>query len=558
MRAVDLDLRELLQFSPSAGGPIHFAGQRALLLDAVAMGLLRRSLIDTLGAAGARAILSRFGYAHGWRTAETLKAMPWSSEEEWRIAGSRLHTLQGLVTVELVPRLMGDPRAPFAEAIWRESFEAEQHLLHVGLSDEPVCWMLCGFASGYISHANGQEIYCLEETCVGKGDAVCRMVGRTAADWGERIEPYLGFYRSDCMSEGMKKVADQIKRTERKLRQRKHQQADASSEDAPLGIVTRSTEMQQLVELARRAAKVDATVLITGPSGSGKERIARLIHAESARAAGPFVAINCAALTESLLESELFGHAKGAFTGATSDRVGLFEAANGGTLLLDEIGEMPATLQAKLLRVLQEHEIRRVGESRTRKVDVRILAATNRILTDEVARGGFRHDLYYRLRVIELRVPPLRARRCDIIPLARQFLAESASRLRRNVDGFDPRAADQLVRYGWPGNVRELENAVERAVALCLSTRVEVDDLPEEIRQARSDLPAAGESRRLEDVERTLILATLAEHDGNRARAAEVLGIGVATLYRKLKHYGALGAEGAPPPHGSSAAGTSP
>ena len=195
-----------------------------------------------------------------------------------------------------------------------------------------------------------------------------------------------------------------------------------------------------------------------------------------------FVAINCAALTESLLESELFGHVKGAFTGASSDRIGLFEAANGGTLLLDEIGEIPASIQAKLLRVLQEHEIRRVGESRSRKVDVRIVAATNRTLADDIARSTFRHDLYYRLRVIELRVPALRDRRCDIVPLARVFLDQAVARLGRRIDGMTPRAADQLVRYDWPGNVRELENAIERAVALSLGTRIDVDDLPEEIR----------------------------------------------------------------------------
>jgi len=197
-------------------------------------------------------------------------------------------------------------------------------------------------------------------------------------------------------------------------------------------------------------------------------------------------------------------------------------------------------MQAKLLRVLQDHEVRRVGESRNRKVNVRVLAATNRNLAEEVARGAFRHDLYYRLRVIEMRVPALAERRCDIVPLARRFLAEAAARFGRPVDGITPAAADQLARYAWPGNVRELENAIERAVALALGTRIDVEDLPEEIRDARPIVPAsAGGSRRLADVERALILETLAGSGGNRARAAEALGIGEATLYRKLKQYGA-------------------
>ena len=544
MKSSDLDLRDLLEFDPAKGGPMQFAGERVLLFDAVALGLLRRALIDTLGVGGARAMLSRFGYAHGWRAAESLKHLPWQSLDDWRRAGGRLHTLQGLVTVEAMPPT-SEPDAPFAEAIWRDSYEAEQHLLHVGRSDEAVCWTLCGFASGYLSFANGREIYCLEETCVGKGDAVCRAIARETAAWGDRIQPYLAFYRSTCMNEGLKQVAEQIKKSEQKLRARRNARAvDADEAEETFGIITRSTEMKKTVDLARRAARVDTTVLITGPSGAGKERVARLIHAESPRAAGPFIAVNCAALTETLLESELFGHVKGAFTGATGDRVGLFEAANGGTLLLDEIGEVSPGMQAKLLRVLQEHEIRRVGESRSRKVNARVLAATNRTLSDEVARGAFRHDLYYRLRVIELRVPALRERRCDIVPLTRRFLVEAAERLHRPVDGITAAAADQLARYDWPGNVRELENAVERAVALAIDTRVDVEDLPEEVRQARAvTAPQAG-GRRLADVERALVLQTLEEVNGNRARAAELLGIGVATLYRKLKQYGADGAEG--------------
>ncbi len=538
MRPADLDLRELLDFDPK-GGVIRFGGHRVLLLDTLALGLLRQSLIQTLGVAGARGVLTRFGVAHGLRTAESLREeFPWDSEREWKVAGGRLHTLQGVVVVEPVPREPGDPKVPFAESIWRDSYEAEQHLLHLGRSDEPVCWTLCGFASGYLSRVNGKPIYCIEEKCVGKGDAVCQMVGKGKEDWGEAIAPHLPFFEGDCLQAALERVATELKRTENRLRVKRQalKRSEAESDD-PSGVVAKSPVMRQVLELTRRAARVDSTVLVTGPSGAGKERIARLIHDESARVAGPFVAVNCAAVAEGLLESELFGHARGAFTGASQDRPGLFEAAQGGTLFLDEVGEVPAPMQAKLLRVLQEREVRRVGENQSRKVDVRVIAATNRQLTDEVNEGRFRQDLYYRLRVIELKVPPLRERKEDVLPLARLFLSQTARRLSRDMVGFTSRAADQLLRYRWPGNVRELENAVERAVALSAGERIDVEDLPEEIRDAPPHAFDPTARRSLEDVEREYILAVLAQNDGNRAKAANELGIGVATLYRKLKQY---------------------
>jgi two-component system response regulator HydG len=312
--------------------------------------------------------------------------------------------------------------------------------------------------------------------------------------------------------------------------------------DEPLGIVANSSAMRQVVDLARRVAKVDSTVLITGESGSGKERIARLVHDESTRAAGAFIAVNCGAITETLLESELFGHARGAFTGATVDRPGLFEAANGGTLLLDEVGEVSPGMQVKLLRALQEREIRRVGENKNRRVDVRILAATNRDLAHGVAGGSFRQDLYYRLKVVELHVPPLRERRDDVLPLARVLLADAALRMKRKISSLAPGAADQLLRYGWPGNVRELENAMERAVALARGTRVELEDLPEEIRRVfPMPVAARGTVRPLDEVEKDYILAALEVNGGNQTHTASQLRIGAATLYRKLKSYGLIG-----------------
>jgi DNA-binding NtrC family response regulator len=279
-------------------------------------------------------------------------------------------------------------------------------------------------------------------------------------------------------------------------------------------------------------------VLLTGESGVGKERVARLIHQESARAAGPFVAINCGAMPETLLESELFGHARGAFTGANQDRPGLFEAAQGGTLLLDEIGEVPPSMQVKLLRVLQEREVRRVGENRNRPVNARVLAATNRDLQAEIHAARFRQDLFYRLRVVEIRVPPLRERRDDIVPLARTFLSSAVTRTGRQISTFTPAAVHRLLRYRWPGNVRELENAIERAVVLADGDRIDAIDLPEEVGLATPGADDANEVRTMAEVERDYIKSVLQVVGGNRAKAAEALGIGTATLYRKLKEYG--------------------
>jgi transcriptional regulator with PAS, ATPase and Fis domain len=427
------------------------------------------------------------------------------------------------------------------------SYEAEQHLLHFGRSDAPACWTICGLSSGYLSRSCGHEIYVLEDRCMGKGDAACHLIGRTREEWGDERSEELHFFKADklkdCLDVSLARVTDTLKAAEQKLRTHRRALVRVARDvEEPLGIVAKSVAMAQVVDLARRVAKVDSTVLITGESGSGKERVARLVHEESTRSTGPFVAVNCGAITETLLESELFGHARGAFTGATQDRPGLFESANSGTLLLDEVGEVSPGMQVKLLRALQEREIRRVGENKSRKVDVRVLAATNRDLAHGVAGGDFRQDLYYRLKVVELHVPPLRERRDDILPLARVLLADAAVRMKRKITGLAPDTADQLLRYPWPGNVRELENAMERAVALARGSRVEFEDLPEEIRETfPTPLATQGKVRPLEEVEKEYILAALELNTGNQTHTAEQLHIGSATLYRKLKSYGLIG-----------------
>jgi len=539
MRADDLTLDALLDADPK-GGVFRFAGERAVILDSAALGLLRRELVDTLSAAAARAVLYRFGWAHGFRTAEAMRgAFDWESPNEWIKAGGRLHRLKGLVTFRPVPRAPGEPPRHFAQAVWEESYEAEQHLLHFGVSDEPVCWTLTGFAGGYLSAAHGRRIRVIEESCVGKGDAVCRMAGKPEEEWDEATRATFPSLDERCLEGELARVRDSLRATESKLRARKNELQRLNVEEEHPGVVARSAGMRRAFDLACRVARVDSTVLLTGESGSGKEVLARVIHERSPRAGGPFVAINGAALPESLLESELFGHARGAFSGAASDRAGLFEAANGGTLFLDEIGEVPLGLQAKLLRALQEREVRRVGENRSRKIDVRVLAATNRDLGRDVETGHFRRDLYYRLRVIEIPIPPLRDRTDDVLPLAKALLVDAARRTGAKVSGFSPVAARLLVRHRWPGNVRELANAVERAAVLADGPRVDAEDLPDEIaRPARGGSPAVDT---LAEVEKAHVLAVLGEESGHREKAARRLGIGVATLYRKLREWDEAG-----------------
>jgi transcriptional regulator with PAS, ATPase and Fis domain len=302
-------------------------------------------------------------------------------------------------------------------------------------------------------------------------------------------------------------------------------------------VYTRSPAMRRVFDMAARVAPVDSTVLITGESGVGKERLARWVHQHSQRCRGPFVGVNCAAIPESLLETELFGHARGAFTGAGRDHVGLVEAAHGGTLFLDEIGDVSEAMQRRLLRVLQEREVRRVGETFDRHVDFRLVAATNRHLRTEIARERFREDLYYRLSVITLDVPPLRDRPEDLPRLAHEALTRAAARVRRPIAGFTRRALEQLRQYRWPGNVRQLEHALESACAVATGPRIDLEDLPEEVRERAPDesLPAV---KSLQELELEHMITTLRRTGGNRRRAAAQLGISVATLRRRLRAAG--------------------
>ncbi|MEZ6187153.1 MAG: sigma-54 dependent transcriptional regulator [Planctomycetota bacterium] len=309
-------------------------------------------------------------------------------------------------------------------------------------------------------------------------------------------------------------------------------------------LIGSSPAIRELSQVIVRVAASHASVLISGETGTGKELVARAIHEHSDAKDGPFVAINCAAVPAALLESELFGHERGAFTDARETRAGLFQKARGGTVFLDEVGDMPPELQAKLLRVLQERTVRPVGSDREVPIEVRILAATHRNLEQEVAAGQFREDLYYRLNVVNLTVPPLRERGNDVLLLAQHFLDRFARASHKEVHGFSSSAAQRLLEYDWPGNVRELSNTVERAVALTEHDRVIVDDLPPRLRNYTAELPATQAVREdpdtletLQEVERLHIERVLAAVEGNKARAARILGLDRKTLYRRLDAY---------------------
>ena len=547
-----LNLAALLDFRPDQG-IIRLHEQRVVILSAAAMGLLRKELIDTLGLETTRRLMLRFGYADGYHDAVSLRERSkWATPLEGLKAGAVLHRLEGIVRAEITKVEHDATSGRFEEEVfWHDSYAAEQHVHHYGKTDVPVCWSLAGYASGYVSACLGQEIYFRERECLAQGAPKCSAVGKDAESWGDDLEALrLDFQSADLgqeverVREAVHKRLQELERRERHVAKRERElnllRERVARHAASKHFIAGSAAMQEVLELAGRVAPLDTTVLVYGESGTGKEFIVRLIHDQSPRATGPFISINCAALTETLLESELFGHVRGAFTGAVRDKAGLFEVAGNGTLFLDEIGEVAPTVQAKLLRALQEREIRRVGAERNIKVNARVVAATNRDLRAAVDAGTFREDLYFRLGAFVITVPPLRERREDIPPLVHDFLGRAAARVKKDVKTVSADAMTALMNYSWPGNVRELEHAIERAVIVARGDSVKVRELPPEVSQ-KTRLRATDDSLDLQAQERAMIERALERFRGNRRQAADALKISTVTLWRKMKQYG-LGA----------------
>ncbi len=536
MRAADLRLAELVAFGE---GQIDLQGRRLVLHDLNALALMRKDLAEAEGPDQARRLLTRFGYFWGQADAAAMRRLfQWDNTLELLRAGARLHTLQGAAKTVIRDLDWQEASGQFTmEVLWHNSAEAEKHQIALGASKTPVCWILTGYASGYASYCLDKDIYFIEHKCVAQGDRVCAATGHDRASWGDQLKPHLSYFSFEEIRGKVTRLTQELRKRTAELNRNRHELDQLRPLATPPVAEAHSAAFRKVLDMAARLARFDTSVLITGETGTGKEVLARYIHNLSARAQGPFVGLNCGALPETLLESELFGHKAGAFTGAAHDRTGLFEQANHGTIFLDEIGDITPAMQLKLLRALQEREILRVGESRPRKIDVRVLAATNRNLEEAVAEGRFREDLLYRLRVVSLPIPPLRERREDILSLARLFLQRVGAKLKLSHLRLDATCLDFLTNYRWPGNVRELENAIEHAAVFATHGVIQPEHLPPHIVQAvpRTQLPGIGTTQTLAKMEQAQIQAVLAQVNGNRAEAARRLGISPATLWRKLK-----------------------
>jgi DNA-binding NtrC family response regulator len=468
-RADSDDLRARVHFCTETG-QIWLHEHRMLLVHAEAQASLRKELIDTLGMDRAQGLLTRMGYASGVRDAELARTRAQdSSDIEAFMTGPQLHTLEGIVRVTPV-RLELDRAAGkfYGEFLWENSWEGQWHRHYYGVHSAPVCWTQIGYACGYTSAFMGRPILYKEVECVGMGQNNCRIVGKPIEEWDDASE-YRHFANREPIADQLLELQTEVVRLRSTI---------GEMEKLPADMIGNSPGFRAAYNLLKPAAGSHITVLLRGETGVGKELFARALHDMGARRERPFVAVNCAAIPHDLVESELFGVERGAFTGALASRPGRFERADGGTLFLDEIGELPLAAQSKLLRVLQEGELERLGDQKTRKIDVRLVAATQARLPQLVKDGRFRADLYYRLNAYEIEIPPLRERKEDVSLLAKRFLEKYSAIHGKKLRGFTDKAKRALLTYPWPGNIRELQNMVERGVILAPSgTRIEVEHL---------------------------------------------------------------------------------
>ena len=546
------DLTDLIRFSHE-DGKVWFGEQRMLLMHVSAMAAFRRELLNSIGVERAKGFFLRLGYQSGLKDAELSRRLrPNCSDIDIFLTGPQLHSLKGMVKANPLKIDIDQKNGHFyAEIEWLNSWEVEVVKTELGQMDEPACWSLLGYACAFTSSFMGREIIFREVSCRGCGDDRCLIIGKPAQDW-EDHEEFAQYFKAEPIIEQLYSLQSQVNSLRSNLDRQQGQY---------YGIGQSASYKEACIKIDK-AAQGKVSVLLLGETGVGKEVIARSVHLRSKRAEQPFIAVNCAAIPQELIEAELFGVEKGAFTGANQSRAGRFERADNGTIFLDEVVELTPRAQATLLRVLQEQELERVGGSQTHKVDVRVIAATNESLEKAVNDGRFRADLFYRLSVFPVNIPPLRERSEDIPLLVEHFLQKFHDDYSKRTLGLSDKAWDYLYKYNWPGNIRELENAIERGVILTESNEtISVDSLfasTMEQLQANNDghVNADGvivkssekdkdnwvddvfESKiSLDDVEKTLTVRAMAKAKDNISGAARLLGVTRPALaYRLKKH----------------------
>ncbi len=525
------NLRSRLRFNIESG-QIWLDENRMLLMHAKALGALRQELFESLGPKRAKGLLFRMGFAAGQHDADLAQKLYGEGDhyDVFKI-GPELHAFEGLVHSTIIDAKIDWEEGTFFGTVnCDNSWEAESHLQLFGVSSEPACWNMAGYASGYVTHFFKRVIIFRETQCVCCGASACMLEGRPLEAWGN--EDFL----EHCLSPETQETSFE------QLQDELCQLRGCQREQRPSGkLVGSSPAFSAAFSLLSKAANSPITVLLLGETGVGKEVFAQWLHENSDRADKPFVAVNCAAIPNDLIESELFGVQKGAYTGAQASRPGKFERADGGTLFLDELGELSPAAQVKLLRVLQTGEVERLGDDKLRKVNVRLVAATNVNLQQAIADGRFRADLYYRLATYPLEIPPLRQRKSDIPVLASVLTEKYAPLYHKNIQGISDLAMQGLMAYDWPGNVRELENLVERAVLLVPSGgQIEVQHLFPGMAPVAAQgavIDREGKVGNADEAKKDQLYETLLVDDFDlQAHEARLLQLAVARAHGNLTH----------------------
>lgn len=557
--STELNVDEVMPHITFSGaeGKVWLNEQRVMLFSQAALGKFRREVLETIGLQRTKAFFLRLGYQLGMVDGELARSSKSNSKlvEQFMI-GPELHALRGMVLPEVRELELGETGEPFyCEVQWNNSYEVEISQVQLGLLDDPGCWNLVGYASGYSSTLMQKEIIFQEISCIACGQQHCIGVGKEARHW-DNYEEIKSYYEKDPLLDELLELQTHVNALKDSLMER----------DKLADVVGESKPFKNALKMVTRASDSKVSVLLLGETGVGKEVMARALHQSSDRADKPFIAVNCAAIPPDLIEAELFGVVKGAFTGANTSRPGRFERADTGTLFLDEVVELTPRAQASLLRVLQEQELERVGDNMVRKIDVRLVAATNEDLSDAVTAGRFRSDLYYRLSAFPVRIPSLRERKEDIPLFVEFFLKKYQALYGKKVRGVSDKGLEMLRAYHWPGNIRELENVIERALILAetggyismdLILGPSIPALVEEGHALDAEGSLTSHDQQtlikstkdiatymldndlgLDDLEKTLLLKALERGSGKVSKAARIAGMTRPAFAYRLKKNG--------------------